>query len=86
MITNNEEFTISIEIFNGNESDHTTVIKQLQQIKNEFGAHNVVFVGDRGMRMRYNLEQMKAEESLGIKYITALSIEEIRCMIKEDIL
>lgn len=86
LITNHEGFPLSIEVFDGNQSDHTTVIGQLQKIKNEFGARNVVFVGDRGMRIRYNLEQMGAEESLGIKYITALSIEEIRCLIKEDIL
>ena len=86
LITNNEGFPLSIEVFDGNQSDHTTVIKQLQKIKNEFGAGNVVFVGDRGMRIRYNLEQMETEESLGIKYITALSIEEIRCLIREDII
>jgi len=86
LITNNEGFPLSIEVFDGNESDDTTVIKQLQKIKNEFGVSNMIFVGDRGMRIRYNLEQMEAEESLGIKYITALSIEEIRCLIKEDIL
>jgi len=86
LITNNEGFPLSIEVFDGNKCDHTTVIKQLQKIKNEYGVSNVVFVGDRGMRIRYNLEQMEAEESLGIKYITALCIEEIRCLIKEDIL
>jgi transposase len=86
LITNNEGFPLSIEVFDGNESDHTTVIEQLQKIKKEFGAHNVVFVGDRGMRIRYNLEQMEAEESLGIKYITALSIDEIRSLINEDVL
>ncbi|MBC8486644.1 MAG: IS1634 family transposase [Bacteroidetes bacterium] len=86
LITNNEGFPLSIEVFDGNESDDTTVIKQLQKIKNEYGVSNVIFVGDRGMRIRYNLEQMEEEESLGIKYITALSIEEIRCLIKEDVL
>lgn len=86
LITNNKGFPLSIEVFEGNESDHTTVIMQLKKIKDEYGASNVVFVGDRGMRIRYNLDQMEADESLGIKFITALSMEEIRCLIKEGII
>jgi transposase len=86
LITNKEGFPLSIEVFEGNENDHQTVISQLQKIKNAYGASNVIFVGDRGMRIRYNIEQMDAEDSRGIEYITALSIEEIRCLINEDII
>jgi transposase len=84
LITTKDGFPLSIEVFEGNESDHTTVIGQLQKIKNEYRAKEVIFVGDRGMRIRYNLEQLKEEEKQGIGYITALSIEEIRCLINED--
>lgn len=84
LITNKEGFPLSIEVFEGNTNDHKTVISQLQKIKNAYGVSNVVFVGDRGMHIRYNLEQMDAEDSQGIKYITALSVEEIRCLINED--
>jgi len=86
LITSKEGFPLSIEVFEGNKNDHATVIGQLQKIKNEYGAKEVVFVGDRGMRIRYNLEQLNEEEKQGIGYITALSIEEIRCLIKEDII
>lgn len=84
LITNKEGFPLSIEVFDGNENDHKTVISQLQKIKNSYGVSDVIFVGDRGMRIRYNLEQMDEEDRKGIEYITALSIEEIRCLIKED--
>ncbi len=84
LITNKEGFPLSIEVFEGNENDHKTVISQLQKIKNDYAVGNVIFVGDRGMRIRYNLEQMDAEDSHGIEYITALSTEEIRCLINED--
>ncbi len=84
LITTKDGFPLSIEVFEGNENDHTTVISQLQKIKNEYGAKDVIFVGDRGMRIRYNIEQLNEEEKQGIKYITALSIEELRCLIKED--
>jgi len=84
LITNKEGFPLSIEVFEGNENDHKTVISQLQKIKNDYAVNNVIFVGDRGMRIRYNLELMDAKDSQGIEYITALSIEEIRCLINED--
>jgi len=86
LITTKDGFPLSIEVFEGNENDHTTVISRLQKIKNEYGAKEVVFVGDRGMRIRYNIEQLNEEEKQGIGYITALSIEEIRCLIKEDVI
>jgi len=54
LITNKNGFPLSIQVFEENETDHTTVIKQIQKIKQEFGAKNIVFVGDRGMRIRYN--------------------------------
>jgi len=84
LITNKEGFPLSIEVFEGNENDHKTVISQLQKIKNDYAVNNVIFIGDRGMRIRYNLEQMESQDSQGIEYITALSIEEIRCLINED--
>ena len=84
LITNKEGFPLSIEVFEGNTNDHSTVISQLQKIKTDYQASNVIFVGDRGMRIRYNLELMDAQEREGIEYITALSTEKIRCLIKEE--
>lgn len=86
LITTKDGFPLSIEVFEGNETDHTTVIGQLQKIMNEYGAKNIVFVGDRGMRIRYNLDKFDETEKDGIGYITALSIEEIRSLIKEEII
>lgn len=86
LITNKSGFPLGIEVFEGNENDHSTVPSQLQKIKTDYQASNIIFVGDRGMRIRYNLEMMEAQESQGIEYITALSIEEIRSLIKEETL
>lgn len=84
LITNKAGFPLSIEVFDGNTNDHSTVISQLQKIKKDYRASNVIFVGDRGMRICYNLELMDTQEREGIEYITGLSIEEIRCLIKEE--
>ncbi len=84
LITNKDGLPLSIEVFEGNTNDHSTVISQLQKIKTDYRASSVIFVGDRGMRIRYNLELMDVQEREGIEYITALSTEEIRCLIKEE--
>ena len=84
LITNREGFPLSIGVFEGNTNDQTTVISQLKKLKIDFNASNVIFVGDRGMKIRYNLEMMEESEMEGIEYITALTIEEIRCLIKEE--
>lgn len=85
LLTNSEGFPLSIQVFAGNVNDHTTVIGQLKQLKKEYNANNVIFVGDRGMRIRYNMEQMEEEEKEGIEYITALTIEEIKTLLKRDV-
>jgi len=82
LITTKDGFPLSIEVFEGNENDHTTVIKQIQKIKKEFSVHNIVFIGDRGMRIRYNLEEMDEADKKGVSYITGLGIDEIRRLIK----
>ncbi|MDO9154406.1 MAG: IS1634 family transposase [Paludibacter sp.] len=83
LITNKNGFPLSIQVFEGNATDHTTVINQIKKIKQEFGAKSIVFVGDRGMRIRYNPEQMEQCDKEGVSYITGLSIEEIRGLVKE---
>lgn len=82
LITSKEGFVLSIEVFEGNQNDQTTVISQIQKIKNEFGAKQVVFVGDRGMLIRYNLEKLEDDQKQGVSYITGLEMDEIRSLIK----
>ena len=86
LITNDEGFPLKIEAFEGNTSDATTVIEQLRYIKDEYQAEHIIFVGDRGMRIRYNLEQMNEEQRAGIGYITAMNIEEIRSLLNQEVL
>lgn len=86
LITDSEGFPLKIEVFKGNENDHKTVIKQLNDLKENFGAEHIIFVGDRGMKIRYNLEKMSEIERSGIDYITGLTKEEIKGLLKNEIL
>jgi len=81
LITDKEGFPMKIDVFKGNTKDETTVSSQLQSIRQEFGAQDIILVGDRGMKIRYNLEEMENQEkgsSEGISYISGLTTSEIR--------
>jgi len=86
LITDNEGFPLKIEVFKGNVNDHKTVIKQLKDLRENFGAERIIFVGDRGMKIRYNLEKMAESERSKIDYITGLTKDEIRQLLKNEII
>lgn len=82
LITDKNGFPLTVKVFEGNVKDETTVVGQLQELKKDFGAEHLTFVGDRGMKIRYNLDQMTDTEKAGIDYITALERPEIERMLK----
>lgn len=78
LITDETGFPLKIQVFEGNVNDHKTVVEQLQTLKSDFKAQNIVFIGDRGMKIRYNLQKMTELQRSGIDYITGLTKEEIK--------
>jgi len=86
LITDSDGFPLKIQVFKGNEVDHKTVNGQLKTIKEEFGAESIILVGDRGMRIRLNLESLPEEEKLAVSYISALSSNEIRALINKQVI
>lgn len=86
LITDNKGFPLKIQVFEGNEIDHKTVNGQLKTIKEQFGADYIVLVGDRGMRIRLNLEELSENEKQHISYISALSSSEIRALINDKVI
>lgn len=86
LITDSTGFPLKIQVFEGNEVDHKTVNEQLKAIKEQFSAESIILVGDRGMRIRLNLEELSADEKQGISYISALSSSEIRALINDGVI
>nr|MDA3897352.1 IS1634 family transposase [Desulfobacteraceae bacterium] len=86
LITDSNGFPLKIEVFEGNEIDYKTVNEQLKTIKDQFGAESIVLIGDRGMRIRLNLEELSQEEKQNISYISALSSSEIRALLNDKII
>ncbi|MDY6800796.1 MAG: IS1634 family transposase [Bacteroidota bacterium] len=86
LITDSEGFPLKIEVFEGNISDYTTVLEQIKSIKEEFNTSQVIFVGDRGMKIRYNLEGLDEADKQGVHYITGLTNQEIKNLLDNDII
>lgn len=86
LITDSTGFPLKIQVFEGNEIDHKTVNGQLKAIKEQFCAESIILVGDRGMRIRLNLEELAEDKKQGISYISALSSSEIRALINDGVI
>jgi len=86
LITDKDGFPLIVKVFRGNVKDDTTVVQQLQELKRDFGAEHLTFVADRGMKIRYNLDQMDDPDKEGIDYITALERPEMEQLIRNGVI
>jgi transposase len=86
LVTDSQGFPLKIEVFEGNVSDQKTVLGQITQLKETFDTQNIIFVGDRGMKIRYNLQQLEETQKSGIEYITGLTHSEIETLIEDNVI
>lgn len=66
---------VSVQVYEGNTSDPTTIGDQVHKLAERFGAQDVVLVGDRGMIKAKGKELLRDN---GFRYITSLTDPEIR--------
>ena len=86
LITDDEGFPLKISVFKGNILDYKTVQSELIKLKKEFGSKKIILVGDRGMKIKYNLDKMDEAKKEGVQYITPLTTNEIRNLEKEGLI
>jgi len=55
-------------------------------LQKEFKTKTIIFVGDRGMRIKYNIDNSEDLKTSGIQFITGLTKTEIKNLISSDIL
>jgi len=70
LVTTRDGIPVSHHVFPGNTTDKATVQRVIRDLRLRFPLDRAVFVGDRGMLTRDNLEVIKAE---GLDYIVALN-------------
>jgi len=67
---------LGIEVFEGNTSDQTTVMDKIDEMREDFGINEMIFIGDRGMVTRARREDLEGKEYEAVKYISALKRKE----------
>ena len=80
LVTDERGCPLAVSVFAGNESDRTTLMPQVEMVRNRFGIKTLVIVGDRGM-----ISQKRIDDDLrnleGVDWITALKSASIRKLI-----
>ena len=71
---------IAIEVFRGNTSDQTTVLKKAQELANIYQVKHVVFVADRGMLTPKRIDEVN---HLGYQTLTAMTHVKLRELCKD---
>jgi transposase len=75
---------LRIEVFKGNTVDSQTVEEQIIHLKKYIGAETIIFVGDRGMRIKYNINNSEELKNSGLQFITGLTKTEIKELLAND--
>ena len=83
LLTDGEGEPLSVEVFQGNTGDVTTLQNQIQKVSRRFGCERATFVGDRGMIKSAQMEALSQEK---FHYITAIAKPQIQTLLKQGVL
>src|SRR5512143_38386 len=83
LLTNREGCPVSVSVFEGNTTDVSTLLPQVQRLRQRFGIERLVMVGDRGVIAQVQIDQLKTLP--GVDWITALRSGAIRRLLDEAI-
>ena len=76
LVTDGRGRPVAVSVFDGNVADSTTLVPQVQRLRERFGIHHMVLVGDRGMISQKAIETLTTLE--GVAWITALKSPQIQ--------
>ena len=81
LLTDDEGYPVSCEVFQGNVKDNQTFKNQVDKVAKRFGIKKVTFVGDRGMIKSAQITDLSADDY----YITALTKPQIEKLLRDDV-
>lgn len=79
MMTDAAGRPVAAQVYPGNTQDSTTVIDQVETLRNRFDLEKVILVGDRGMITQTRIEDLKAYPGIG--WISALKSQDVRKLV-----
>jgi transposase len=84
LVTDADGNPLRIEVFKGNTTDSQTVEEQILKLKNELKVQTIIFVGDRGMRIKYNINNSEDLKNCGLQFITGLTKSEVKELLSDN--
>jgi len=72
---------VSVQVYEGNTADPTTVPDQVDKLRHRFGLNRMILVGDRGMLTQTQIDHLK--EHPGIGWISCLRFDAIRELVNQ---
>ena len=76
LVTDGSGRPVAVSVFEGNVADSTTLVPQVQQLRERLGIQDLILVGDRGMISQKAIETLTTLE--GVAWITALKSPQIQ--------
>lgn len=84
LICTSDGCPVGVEVFPGNTKDETTVINKITELQKTYGVEELIFVGDRGMITKANLEKVK--NTHGLNTISALTHPQIKELLTRKVI
>ena len=84
LLTDIEGRPVAVEVYPGNTADPSTLLDQVDKLRQQFHLARVVLVGDRGMLTQPKVEKLKQHAGMG--WITALTSVAIQRLVAEGTL
>jgi Transposase len=83
LLTDEQGWPITVEVFPGNTQDSQTFKNQIDKLAHRFGVEGVAFVGDRGMIKSAQISDL---EEADFHYITAITKPQIEALLNAELL
>jgi len=80
LLTTRAGCPVAISVYAGNTADASTLMPQVQQLREQFGLERLVLVGDRGMISHKAIGTLRTLD--GLAWITALKSSQIRTLVE----
>lgn len=84
LICTSQGCPIGVEVFPGNTKDETTVVDKIEEIQKSYNVTEIIFVGDRGMITKANLDKVRNVE--GLNTISALTHPQIKKLLSKKVI
>ena len=79
LLTNRRGVPVAVSVFKGNTGDPTTLLPQVDKVRQDFGLERVVLVGDRGMIAQKQVDALRTLD--GVDWVAALRPGAIRTLL-----